>query len=233
MARPLRIQVPDAIYHVTSRGNERAAIYRDDRDRHRFMDELAEVRGECRWQIYSYCLMPNHFHLLLQTPDPNLAEGMRKLNGEYAQRFNRRHGRVGHLFQGRYDSRLVDTDTYFLRSVRYIIRNPVRARLCSDPAAWRWSSHRAALGHVAIPWLDVSSMLSYFGSDLETARREYLVHVESPGPDDAGRPDLTRLFHDDSGARQIARAQEHGYSLREIARFLQVDVSTVCRRLHR
>src|SRR3989304_3223061 len=146
MARPPRPQFPDGIYHVSARGNERAPIYRDDGDRRRFLELLAHVRERYRWRILAYCLMTNHYHLLVQTPEPNLARGMRQLNGAYAQWFNRRHRRVGHLFQGRYGARLVQADEHLLAALRYIVRNPVRAGLCRDPGGGGWSTHRAAAG---------------------------------------------------------------------------------------
>ena len=162
MARPPRLEFPDAVYHIMARGNERSSIYWDDGDRRHFLELLAEVGGGFRWRILAYCLMTNHYHLLVQTREPNLARGMRQLNGLYAQGFNRRHGRVGHLFQGRYSARLVQTDEYLRAAVRYIVRNPVRAGLCREPHGWRWSGHRAALG-LEPPWfLDTATLLAYY-----------------------------------------------------------------------
>ena len=107
MARPLRIEFPGAVYHVTSRGNERKAIFRDDQGRKTFLDTLKDVTLRYNWLCHAYCLMENHYHLLIDTPDGNLSVGMRQLNGIYTQRFNKRHGRVGHLFQGRFKAVLV------------------------------------------------------------------------------------------------------------------------------
>lgn len=133
MARPPRLEIANGIYHVVARGNERAAIFWDDTDRGRFLELLAHVVHRYQWRVLAYCLMGNHYHLLVQTPEPNFARGMRQLNGVYAQRFNRRHGRVGHLLQGRYGARLVQEDGHLLAAVRYIVRNPVRAGLAGAP----------------------------------------------------------------------------------------------------
>jgi len=186
MARPPRLQFPDAIYHVSARGNERAAIYRNEGDRRYFLQLLADAVRREHWRVLAYCLMTNHYHLLVQTPVPNLARGMRQLNGVYAQSFNRRHARVGHLFQGRYAARIVQEDAHLLLAVRYVVRNPVRARLCRDPEEWRWSSHRAALGTEPAWFLDRGSLLSYFGSSPGEALagyRDYCREPDSPALD--------------------------------------------------
>lgn len=186
MARPLRLQLPDAIYHVSARGNERAAIFRGDGDRRHFLELLANAVKDEHWRVLCYCLMTNHYHLLVQTPFPTLSRGMRQLNGVYAQSFNRRHARVGHLFQGRFGARIVQADEHLLVTVRYVVRNPVRARLCADPGEWRWSSHRAALG-TAPPWfLDREGLLSYFGPTHGEALERYRAYCEEhdpPSPD--------------------------------------------------
>ena len=176
MARPPRLQFPDAIYHVSARGNERAAIYRNDGDRRHFLELLGDAVRHEHWRVLTYCLMTNHYHLLVQTPVPNLARGMRQLNGVYAQSFNRRHARVGHLFQGRYAARIVQEDAHLLLAVRYVVRNPIRARLCHGPEEWRWSSHRAALGSTPAGFLDRASLLSYFGPSPGEALERYREH---------------------------------------------------------
>jgi putative transposase len=165
MARPLRIEFPGALYHVTSRGNERAAVFFTDRDRFDFLDILGDVVEQFGWLCHAYCLMPNHYHLVVQTPEPNLSRGMHRLNGVYTQRLNRRHDRVGHLFQGRFKAILVEREGHLLELARYVVLNPVRAEMVSDPSAYRWSSLRATLGQTAIPrWLTVGSLLDHFGS---------------------------------------------------------------------
>ncbi|WP_095211313.1 transposase [Endozoicomonas ascidiicola] len=133
MSRPLRIQYAGALYHVTSRGNERKPIYREDADFQLFLATLAEVCDRFNWVIHSFCLMTNHYHLVVETPDANLSQGMRQLNGVYTTRFNRKYGRVGHLFQGRYKAILVDKDAYLMELSRYVVLNPVRARMVESP----------------------------------------------------------------------------------------------------
>jgi putative transposase len=148
MARPLRIEFPDAVYHITSRGNGRADIYLDERDRESFLQTLGDVCRRMRWVCYAYCLMTNHYHLVIETLDANLARGMRQLNGVYTQCFNRHHGHTGHVFQGRYKAILVDRDAYLLELARYVVLNPVRAGMVKSPQQWRWSSYAAMMGEV-------------------------------------------------------------------------------------
>jgi putative transposase len=148
MARPLRIEFPDAVYHITSRGNGRADIYLDERDRESFLQTLGDVCRRMRWVFYASCLMTNHYHLVIETLDANLARGMRQLNGVYTQCFNRHHGHTGHVFQGRYKAILVDRDAYLLELARYVVLNPVRAGMVKSPQQWRWSSYAAMMGEV-------------------------------------------------------------------------------------
>ena len=146
MARPLRIEFPGALYHVTSRGNGRAAIYLDNRDREAFLDVLGVVCERMQWICYAYCLMTNHYHLVVETQEGHLSRGMRQLNRVYTQRFNRHHGRVGHVLQGRYKAILVDRDPYLLELSRYVVLNPARAGMVKSPGHWRWGSYRATVG---------------------------------------------------------------------------------------
>ena len=174
MSRPLRIEFSGALYHITARGDRREAIYEDDEDRRSFLDILGTVTEEFNWVCHAYCLMGNHYHLLVETPDGNLAKGMRQLNGVYTQWSNRRHRRAGHLFQGRYKAILVDKDAYLLELCRYVVLNPVRAGMVKTPRQWRWSSHRAMLGVQSAPeWLSVKALLSHFGRGLAVARTRY------------------------------------------------------------
>ena len=129
MARPLRLEFAGALYHVTSRGDRLEDIYNSDEDREAFLEVLAEVCARYNWKCHAYCLMSNHYHLLVETPDANLSKGMRHLNGVYTQRFNREHKEAGHLFQGRYKAILVDKKNYLLELARYIVLNPVRAEM--------------------------------------------------------------------------------------------------------
>lgn len=179
MARPLRIQFPGALYHLTARGNRRESIFLDDADRHAFLRLLGETRERLGWRCYAYCLMTNHFHLVVETPEANLARGMRQLNGVYTQKFNRRHERVGHLFEGRYKSVLVDRTPYLLELVRYVVLNPVRARMVQRAHQWPWSSYRATAAMVPAPaWLEVGWVLSQFGSSRAAALRAYVRFVD-------------------------------------------------------
>jgi REP element-mobilizing transposase RayT len=173
MARPLRIECPGAFYHVTSRGNARAPIFLEDRDRRLLLRILSDVVARYRWVCHAYCLMTNHFHLLVETPEANLSRGMRQLNGLYTQRFNRAHERVGHILQGRYGAVLVERDAHLLELARYVVLNPVRAGLVGDAEDYPWSSLRATLGLESAPeWLKTGALLVRFGS-----RARYLEFV--------------------------------------------------------
>ncbi|MDA1101935.1 MAG: transposase [Proteobacteria bacterium] len=164
MARPLRIEYCGAVYHLTARGNRREDICLDDSDRAMFLETLGNVVAQFRWRCHAYCLMDNHYHLLIETPEANLARGMRQLNGVYTQRLNRRHGRVGHVFQGRYKAIVVERDSYLLELARYVVLNPVRARMIQAAGEWRWSSYRATAGEAKAPaWLATDWLLSQFG----------------------------------------------------------------------
>jgi putative transposase len=166
VARPLRLEFPGALWHVTNRGVEQRWIYSDDSDRIHFLHLLARAIDEYGWQLLAYVLMSNHYHLFFRTPHTNLSRGMKDLDGDYASAFNTRHRRAGHLFQGRFKSHLVDSETYLLEVARYIVLNPVRARIVETPAEWRWSSYRATAGLAAIPgWLDPAPILDVFNSD--------------------------------------------------------------------
>jgi putative transposase len=178
MARPLRIEYPGAVYHITSRGNEQKPIYRDDRDRDNFLATLDKVNKRYHWLCHAYCLMNNHFHLLIETPMGNLSLGMRQLNGVYTQTFNKWHGRVGHLFQGRYKAILIQKDSHLLEVCRYVVLNPVRAGLVKDPGQWRWGSYGATAGRKKPPaCLSTSWVLGQFSSERRKAEREYRQYV--------------------------------------------------------
>lgn len=184
MTRPLRLQVANGVYHVTARGNERRPIYGSAADRERFLEVLAGTLERVSWCCLSYCLMSNHYHLLVRTRQANLARGMRDLNGVYAQWFNRRYGRDGHLFQGRYRAILVGSDEHLLAAIAYIVRNPVQAGICERPGVWPWSSHRAVLGERPPGLLALDELLRYFHSDRQTAREQYRDLTESRDADD-------------------------------------------------
>ena len=164
MARPLRIEYQDAYYHVMGRGNERKPVFRTPKDYTLFLDVLSKVCDRLNIKIASYCLMSNHIHLLVHTPDANLSQAMKRLFGVYTIRFNRRHRRVGHLFQGRYKALIVDKDSYLLEVSRYIHLNPCKAGIIDSPEAYRWSSMRDFLSRKSHDWLDKESILRSFRS---------------------------------------------------------------------
>jgi len=178
MARPLRVEFPGAVYHVTSRGNARKSIYLSGNDRYDFLDILDRVVKRYHWLCHAYCLMGNHYHLLFETPEANLSRGMRQLNGVYSQSFNRRHCRVGHLFQGRYKAQLVQHGSYLLEVARYIVLNPVRAKMVSFPADYRWSSYRSTVGlRQAESFLSTVWVPGQFALNEHTARCRYRTFV--------------------------------------------------------
>jgi len=178
MSRSIRIEFPDALYHVTARGDRREDIFEDDQDRQDFLLILEQVITQFNWTCHAWCLMDNHYHLLIQTPDGNLSKGMRQLNGVYTQASNRRHRRVGHLFQGRFKAILVDSDAYLLELARYVVLNPVRAAMVKKPADWQWSSYRASVGLVpAAPWLAEDGLLAMFAKRRSLAQQRYAQFV--------------------------------------------------------
>lgn len=179
MSRPIRIEFPDALYHVTVRGDRREDIFEDDQDRQIFLATLEKVITQCNWICYAWCLMDNHYHLLIQTPDGNLSKGMRQLNGVYTQASNRRHLRVGHLFQGRFKAILVDSDAYLLELARYVVLNPVRAGMVKKPSDWKWSSYRASVGVEPAPaWLAEGGLLAMFAKRRSLAQQRYAQFVD-------------------------------------------------------
>jgi putative transposase len=179
MARSMRIEFPGAVYHITSRGNERKKIFLSDRDREIFLRTLQQVKDRFHWLCHSYVLMDNHFHLLIETVEANLSRSMRQLNGVYTQEFNRRHSKVGHLFQGRFKAILIGKDDYLLEISRYIILNPVRAGIIGKAEEWLWSSYRATIGIEKPPaFLSVDWILSQCGQNKKTAIANFKQYVE-------------------------------------------------------
>jgi len=178
MARPLRIEFPGAVYHVTSRGNEKRRIFKSDRDRKAFLEFLGQTAKRFGWSITAWVLMTNHFHLVIQTPEPNLSRGMHWLNGSYAGWFNHQYKRWGHLFGGRFKAFLIDKEAYFNEVLRYVVLNPVRAGLAPRPEAYRWSSYRATAGLENAPdWLDTNAALMPFAPETQLAQEYYREFV--------------------------------------------------------
>jgi putative transposase len=181
MARPLRLEFPGALYHATARGNERKPIVRDDIDRQLWLQCLERVASRFGWLVYAYCLMGNHFHLVLETPEPNFARGMRELNGVYAQDFNRRHRRSGHLFGGRYHALLVERESHLAELSRYMVLNPERVAVPIERYdRYRWSSYRATAGLTPAPaFLVCERVLELFSHDRAEAIRRYRAFVRA------------------------------------------------------
>jgi putative transposase len=177
--RPLRIQAP-GIYHVTCRGNRKVRIFDDDADRERYLGLVETVARKFGWKFIAYCLMTNHVHLVMDVPDETLSRGMQLLSGRYAQAYNLRHGWVGHLFQGRFHSEIVETDEYSLEVGRYVVLNPKRAGMVKRPVHWRWSSLPAVLGKARVPaFLDAGWTLRQFGRTVDRARAAYAAFIEA------------------------------------------------------
>jgi len=178
MARPLRIEYPGAVYHVTSRGNARQAIFLSDADRRKFLDVLADTVEKYNWLCHAFCLLDSHYHLVVETTDPNLSLGMRQLNGVYTQAFNRAHQKVGHLFQGRYKAILVEKGSYLLELCRYVVLNPVRAGMVSEPDEWKWSSYTSTAYAGKVPdYLTIDWVLGQFAEKKTAARQRYRKFV--------------------------------------------------------
>ena len=174
MARPLRIAYPGAFYHITSRGNERKAVFKSKQDRFKFLEYLGSATERYSACVHVYCLMDNHYHLLLETPLGNLSQIMRHINGAYTTYFNVKRGRNGHLFQGRYKSILVDMDEYAKELSRYIHLNPVRAKMVSTPEQYLWSSYNQYIGNQEVDkWLARDFILGYFGKSYTKAQKQY------------------------------------------------------------
>ncbi|MBV5330659.1 MAG: transposase, partial [Chlorobium sp.] len=164
MTRPLRIEFPGALYHVTSRGDRREDIFFDEADRLLWLELFGLVCLRHNWVCHAWCQMSNHYHVVVETMEGNLSRGMRQLNGVYTQTFNRNHQRVGHVFQGRYRSIIVEKDTYLLELIRYVVLNPVRAGMVNNAADWPWSSYGAVVGTAGRPeWLQTDLILAHFG----------------------------------------------------------------------
>lgn len=225
MARPLRIEYPGAVYHVTSRGNAKDSIFIDDKDRDNFLKVLSFVVKRYNWICHGYCLMYNHYHLLIETPEANLSKGMRQLNGVYTQTFNGRHERVGHVFQGRYKAILVEKESYLLELCRYIVLNPVRAGVVKRPEDWRWSSYLSTVGIKGVPeYLTTDWILNQFGSNRKEAQKNYRdfvragVGAESPWKNLKGQillgsegfiEKFRNLLSDKGEIREIPRVQRY------------------------
>ena len=216
MARPLRLEFPGALYHLTARGDRQEPIFLDDGDRRRFLDLLGKEIVQQDWVCYAYCLMHNHYHLLIETPQANLVRGMRRLNGVYTQAFNRKRKKPGHVFQGRYKSILVDKENYLMELCRYIVLNPVRAKMMKGPEQWIWSSYRATAGTVEAPrWLAVEEVLSLFSGRRSNYRRFVMEGIGEGSIWDEVRG---QIYLGDEGFLERMQELVEGKAVREVAR---------------
>jgi putative transposase len=174
MPRKPRVEAPGAIQHVVARGNAGIRIVTDDEDRRAFVAGLARTAERFGWLVHAYCLMDTHVHLIVETSEPTLGSGMQRLTGSYAYEFNRRHGRYGHLFAGRYSASLIDTDAHAIVAGAYVVLNPVRAGLVADAVDWAWSSYRASAGLVRAPaFLETRLLPAMLHNDIGRARELY------------------------------------------------------------
>ncbi|WLI88853.1 transposase [Massilia sp. R2A-15] len=174
MPRPTRVDFPGAIHHITSRGDRRETIYRDDIDRQNWLRVLSGVCSKYAWSVHAFCQMGNHYHLVVEMAEANLARGMRQLNGLYTQRFNYRHAGSGHVFQARYHSELVHRQAHLIELMRYVVLNPVRAGIVGAPGDWPWSSFAMTSGVLPAPrWLQIDWVLSQFSGERDEAIHAY------------------------------------------------------------
>jgi putative transposase len=231
MGRKRRDQRSGVAYHVTARGNVRQDIYLDDEDRAAFLGLLSEACEREHLICHAYCLMGNHYHLLVETPQANIGCAMHRVNGLYANRFNRLYGREGHVFERPYRAWIMHGGRRELKAARYIVRNPVRAGLCASPELWRWSSHAAMIGIAECPsFLSTERLTTWFGADEDEARARYRSFVESGTDAPNERPALETLLRrgDD---RALVAARSAGYSLRAISAVVGLSPATLSRRL--
>ena len=218
MARPLRLHLPGMLYHVMSRGNARQQIFLGEDDYAYFLARLAATSARCGVRCLAHCLMPNHFHLLLEPSQLPLSRMMQQLNSSYSQRFNRRHQRVGHVLQGRFKALVIGRDDYFRRVLRYIVLNPVRAHVVEHPADWPWSSYRATAGLEAPPlFLALDDVWKAFDADGGArARRLYTAFVGADPSDRADAPSGALVFGSDALVARVAAALERYSEDREV-----------------
>ena len=226
MARPLRIEYPGAVYHVVCRGNNRQNVFKDDRDRNRYLEKLVHYCEVKEVELLCYCLLSNHIHVLLETPEGNLSKMMQPFQTSYTVYFNRRHGRSGHVFEQRYKAFLVDKNNYLLQVSRYIHRNPVEAKLVERPQDYRWSSYGAYVGRGRVRSLTTATVLEQLGAKQREQIRRYREYVESTpaeGVKDEAPPTIKQvIIGDEEFAEQVLKKRplavvvERAYTLRDV-----------------
>jgi REP element-mobilizing transposase RayT len=239
MGRKPRVELAGGIHHVTERGNGKKTIFRDDRDRMRFLAELGVASQRHDWNLLAYCLMTNHVHLVIETPRTTLGDGMRQLAGTHARRFNKRYDKTGHLFEDRYWNGLVESDERFAQLLRYVALNPVKDGLCGDPSEWRWSNYLELLAGSGPGPRRVEELLACWGGEPGT-RYERLFdanHVVARRFGMANpwthRPPLQELLSGDDPNEAMRRAHENGYRFAEIGAAVGLHATTVSRRIAR
>jgi len=216
MARPIRIEYAGALYHVTSRGNRHDDIFVDDADRLIWLDVFAQVCTRFNWRCHAWCLMDNHYHVVIETVEGNLSQGMRHLNGVFTQKTNRKHNRVGHVFQGRFKAILVQKEGYLLELTRYVILNPIRAGMVSDLLDWKWSNYLAMIGDVECSdWLEKNWILNHFGYSHKIAVANYKNFIR----DGLGLPPIW------NGLRHQIFLGDDEFVDREVAKIRKIEES--------
>ncbi len=179
MSRPVRIEFPGAVYHVTSKGRDANDVFKSKEDRGVFLNVLDNVVDRFGWLVHSYVLMDEHYHLVVEVPDANLSKGMRQLNGVYTQHVNRRHDTEGPVFHGRFKSVVLEKKNYLLPVCRHVVTNPQRKDATESFAAYKWSSYRALAGQVRVPgFLHAEAVLSHFGKREKEAQRKYREYIK-------------------------------------------------------
>ena len=236
MPRRHRPQVAGGLYHVTMRGNNRSEIFASDNDRVLLLSTIVRAKRLHGWKVHAYCLMSNHYHLLIETPEPNIATGMQWLNSTYAHRFNEKYDRIGHLFQRRYADGIILTEEHLHEVIRYIPLNPVRAGLCKRPEDWPWSSCRATLGYgPREPFLSVRPTLDRFARDRDAARtllREWIEDGRREIRSSQPKP-LIWIIRPGKpvSPEALVTARLNGYTYAQIAAHLGVSKMTAWRRV--
>ncbi len=237
--RQARLQSPNALHHVFTRGNNKQNIFRETSDRTYFLNLLSFVISKHSWLCHSYCLMGNHYHLLLETPHGGLSEGMHAINGAYTTTFNKKYGNIGHVLQGRYHSPLIVQENHFMELLRYMALNPVKDGFVSHPKDWQWSSYKALAGIEPSPhYLTYDRVLGMFAEEISLARNLYTDFVcerlREAVERSKGRPDLMSIFEyctskDCRNAAILKAYLEYRYSMKEIAVYLGMSCSAVSR----
>jgi REP element-mobilizing transposase RayT len=228
MGRSHRVLYAGAHYHVTTRGNRREVVFVDDSDRRQFLALLARTCITHDWRCLGYCLMTNHYHLVIRTDRPTLSRGMHFLNSSYAREFNTHHQKTGHVFESRCFTKVIEHERYLSTVIRYVVFNPVRANLCTRPEDFRWSSHHAVVGRREHgPWFDLPTVHALFGPDKRSAIENYghfVAEVANPDP-----PwDVSRLSRRER-ADAIMRVHRAGLTVAAIATKLGIGVAIVRR----